>query len=209
MLELTLVRHASTALNEAHRYQGWLDPPLSQRGRAEALRLRGRLRGGSFDRVLCSDLRRSVETVGIALPDRTPETDARLRELDFGSWDGRTYEECLELDRARLTAWIDDPVRLAPPGGESVADFGRRVDAALQGLGGEGRILIVTHGGPIRLAVARLLALDWSHVSRMQLSPASLTRLAVHPEGGHLLTLNDTAHLDGVDLHQPREGARA
>ncbi|MBV9775085.1 MAG: histidine phosphatase family protein, partial [Gemmatimonadetes bacterium] len=51
LLRLTLVRHGSTPWNEAGRYQGWGDPPLSERGRAQALRLRARLEGEAFDRV--------------------------------------------------------------------------------------------------------------------------------------------------------------
>lgn len=202
MLELTLVRHASTALNETRRYQGWIDPPLSERGRSEALRLRSRLHGASFDRVLCSDLLRCRETLELALPDCTPEADPRLRELGFGGWDGLTYEECLALDPARLRDWIDDPIGATPPEGEPFEAFRGRVDAVLGALPAEGHVLIVTHGGPIRRVLTRALALEWRHVVLMQLSPGGITRLAIHPDGGHLLCLNDTAHLEHTSLEE-------
>lgn len=196
MLELTLVRHASTALNETRRYQGSVDLPLSEWGRLEALRLRARLGAAAFDRILCSDLRRCRETLELALPDCTPEADSRLRELDFGGWEGRTYEECLALDAARLQDWVDDPTGTTPPEGEPFEAFRGRVDAVHDALPAHGCVLIVTHGGPIRRVVARALALDWRHVVLMQLSPGGITRLAIHPDGGHLLCLNDTAHLE-------------
>lgn len=196
MLRLTLVRHASTALNEAHRYQGWTDPPLSERGQGEALRLGERLRGGGFDRVLTSDLRRCTETAALTLPGAPTEVDRRLREIDFGAWNGRTYDECRVTHPDGLRRWIADPEREAPPEGEAFDAFRARVDAAADALPREGQVLLIAHGGPIRRIVARALGLAWSQVVLMQLSACGITRLALHPEGGHLLCLNDASHLE-------------
>lgn len=196
MLTLTLVRHASTALNEERRYQGRADPPLSARGRAEAAALRARLEGERFDAVVRSDALRCAETAELVLPRVAALPDPRLREMDFGEWDGLTYDQCHARDAARLEAWVADPTRASPPGGEPFAGFARRVDAATDDLPGEGRALLVAHGGPIRRIVARALGMEWRHAVLMQLSPCGITRLALHPEGGHLLTLNDTAHLE-------------
>jgi broad specificity phosphatase PhoE len=195
VLELTLVRHASTALNEQRRYQGWIDPPLSPRGCAEALQLRERLRDAHFDRIVYSDLRRCVDTAALALPGVSAEADARLRELHFGAWDGCTYNECEARDAARLHAWTRDPIGETPPGGEPFDRFRQRVDGALDALPREGSALIIAHGGPIRRILARALGLEWSRVVLMQLSPCGITRLALHPDGGHLRCWNDTAHI--------------
>lgn len=197
MLRLTLVRHATTALNEQRRYQGWVDPPLSERGRAEAGRLRERLGGGSYDQVLCSDLARCTETLALALPQGAPRADPRLRECSFGAWDGWSYDQCLAADPERLRGWVEDPTVRHPPGGEAFAEFARRVDDVVDGLPEQGRVLLVAHGGPIRRILCRALGLEWGHAVRMQLSPCGITRLALHLEGAHLLTLNDTCHLDG------------
>lgn len=199
MLELTLVRHASTLLNEQRRYQGHCDPPLSARGRAEALRLGERLRGATFRRVLCSDLRRCRETVALALPGVDPETDPRLREIHFGRWDGRTWDECHARDPEPLRAWTDDPEHHAPPGGEAFHDFRLRVDEALDALPLEGNALLVGHGGPIRRIVARALGLSWRQTACMELLACGITRIALHPEGAHLRCWNDTAHLEQND----------
>lgn len=192
VLELTLVRHASTRLNEERRYQGRLDPPLSARGRMEAERLAERLRSTDFDRCLRSDARRCAETAALALPGTDFEVDTRLGEIDFGEWEGLTYDECSRNDPALAERWIDDPIRHTPPGGEPFTDFCDRVDRVIAELEREGSVLIVAHGGTIRRVVAHAVGLEWRHVALFQLSPGGITRLVLHPEGGHLRTLNET-----------------
>lgn len=196
MLRVTLIRHATTALNEARRYQGATDPALSERGQREAARLHARLQGDCFDRVFTSDLRRCTETAAIAFPGTPAEPEPRLRELHFGRWDGRTYGECLADDGQRFQRWIAAPDREAPPGGEAFEDFARRADAWVDSLPSEGSILAFSHGGPIRRIVARALSLAWTQVVLMEISACGITRLSFHPEGGHLIGLNDTAHLE-------------
>lgn len=196
MLRLTMIRHATTALNEARRYQGASNPPLSERGRRESARLRARLQGECFDRVFTSDRRRCTETAALALPGTPAETESRLRELDFGGWDGRTYEECLAQDGHRFRRWIAAPEHEAPPDGEAFQDFARRIDRWIASLPSEGSILAFSHGGSIRRVVARALGLAWTQVVRMEISACGITCLALHPAGGHLIGLNDTAHLE-------------
>jgi broad specificity phosphatase PhoE len=202
MLDLILIRHASTAVNEAHRYQGRIDPPLSPLGRAQAVRLRGRLRGLRFDAVARSDARRCAETLELILPGRIGDADLRLRELDFGLWDGRTYAECALLDGPLLTSWIADPSAATPPGGETFADFCRRVDGWLDDLPRSGRALVVAHAGSIRRIVARALGLEWRQVAAMKLDASGITRLDLHIGGASLTCLNDTAHLRATHPNQ-------
>lgn len=182
MVELTLVRHASTPLNEAGRYQGHIDEALSERGRVEARRMGCRLAGRRFDVVVASDLRRCVETLSIALPDATPLLDPRFRELDFGDWNGRTWEECTASHPDLFAAWTANPVVVTPPGGESFIDFTARVTAALDDLPRRGSILLVGHGGPIRWILARTLGLGWHQAACMGLSTCGICRMALHPK---------------------------
>lgn len=195
MLHLTLVRHGSTRLSRERRYQGWTDEPLSPEGAAEARLLGERLRAERFDRVVTSDLSRARETAALALPEADLLQDPRLREMDFGAWDALTYDEAARRDRERIARWIDAPHRTRPPGGESLAGFRSRVAAAVDALPREGEVLLVAHGGPLRAILARALGLRWRQVVLFQLSPCGVTRVALHRAGGHLLCLNDTAHL--------------
>jgi alpha-ribazole phosphatase len=195
VLYLTLVRHGSTRLNAEHRYQGWIDPPLSDAGAREAERLREALADASFDRVLSSDLQRARDTARIIAPATRLEVDPRLRELNFGGWDGLTYDEAEARYGARLRRWIASPTRSAPPRGEPFRRFRERVVSAYTSLPAAGSVLMVAHGGPIRMILAHALGLQWRHVVLMQISACGITRLAVHPQGAHLLCLNETAHL--------------
>jgi alpha-ribazole phosphatase len=100
--------------------------------------------------VRCTAL---ADALGAALK-QTPRSDPRLLELDFGTWEGRSWDS---LDRAALDRWAADPPGFAPPGGESGAQLLHRVVAFAHGLLAAGRdAVVVTHGGPLRLLPALL-----------------------------------------------------
>lgn len=161
-MRLILARHGETTWNEGRRYQGWEDPPLSNLGRATAarvgalLRIRTELDGFA---VWSSDLRRAEETARIAT-GRAPRVDRRLRELDFGAFAGRTYEENVERFGTGFTGWIAAAGRSAPPGGETAASLLSRAGAWLEEVrattAADGAVLAVTHGGVIRVLVEEL-----------------------------------------------------
>lgn len=201
MLRLTLARHGSTPWNEAGRHQGWGDPPLSERGRWEAERLRARLAGARFDRVVASDLRRARETAEIALPGAEAESDARLRELHFGAWEGLTWEECTARDGDLLARWTDDPLSCAPPEGEETRAFEARIAAALGDLPESGEVLWVVHAGVIHAVLARLLEVPLRRTFALRLSACGLTRAELFPGGARITCVNDTAHIPVQEKH--------
>jgi probable phosphoglycerate mutase len=141
---LWLVRHGATSWSKAGRLNGWTDVPLNEGGRLQARRLAGELAGRSFAGVWTSDLSRSVETATLSIAGGVH--DRRLRELDFGELEGRTWEECPTEARESLVSFDD----FQAPGGESVAQLRRRVLEFTMALR-EGEHLVFTHGGVIRL----------------------------------------------------------
>jgi alpha-ribazole phosphatase len=158
-LAVVLVRHGLTAWNRERRYLGHRDIDLLPDDAENGLDgLRAVTAGQGFDAIYCSDLRRCRQTLaGLGLTERErSETrfDTRLRELDFGAYEGLRYDD-LKHDPGYRT-WIDSQGELAPPGGESAAAFHTRVAAAMDDLlvqaeaGGHRRVLMVTHGGVIR-----------------------------------------------------------
>ncbi|MDB4949910.1 MAG: Phosphoglycerate mutase [Gemmatimonadetes bacterium] len=191
MLHLTLVRHASTAWNEAGRYQGWGDPPLSPRGRAEALALGPALAAEAFDRVVASDLARTAETARIALPSAEIEADPRLREMHFGAWEGLTWNECVARDGRLVHRWVSDPAAHAPPDGETLAAFEARIAEALAELPSAGRILWVVHAGVIHSVLARWMGIEIGRTFALRLSPCGITRAEIHPDGVRILGVNE------------------
>jgi probable phosphoglycerate mutase len=103
--------------------------------------------------VWSSDLRRAVETAGLAVFD--PVLDRRLREFDFGELEGRTWND-LDEDTARRLLAFDD---YEAPGGETVPQLRARLDSFVADLT-EGDHLVFTHGGVIRAL------LRGSHIDR-------------------------------------------
>lgn len=153
-MRLWLVRHGATEWSETGRLCGWTDVPLSAAGRGQAELLQSRLHGLAFDSVWTSDLIRASESARLAFGDAMP--DMRLRELDFGDLEGKSWQECDQFTRDALVRFDG----FAAPGGESTAELQERIGEFLAELG-DGNHLIFTHGGVIRL-LARMRHLDSS-----------------------------------------------
>jgi len=157
MTTLFVARHGQTDWNLERRWQGHADPPLNATGREQAGRLGDSLADRGIEVVVSSDLRRAVETAELAGTrlGLAVELDARLREVDVGEWSGLTsaevearYPEGYRRRREGRTGWAE---------GEDLGAMAERVVSALHDLGAVypgRRVLVVTHGGPIRAALA-------------------------------------------------------
>ncbi len=146
--QLILVRHGESTWNAEERLQGQLDPPLSERGREQARALTAMLDGVPDERVICSDLVRARETAEL-LGLRPARFDPRWREIDVGSWAGRTAAE-IDAQGEALTNWRGGPRRA--PDGESWEAFHARVAEAIDELAAEGGPwVVICHGGCIRV----------------------------------------------------------
>ena len=164
-MTLWLVRHGDTEWSEHGRLCGWADPPLSPAGIEQAARLRPRLRHRPFEGAWTSDLTRASEFARLSFGEARP--DVRLREIDFGDLEGKTWDECDEETQEALMRFEG----FTAPGGESVETLRERVLGFLADLG-PGNHLIFTHGGVIRLLQAlrgsgrsprpgEMVVLDW------------------------------------------------
>jgi probable phosphoglycerate mutase len=158
---LIIVRHGESTWNAEERLQGQLDPPLSDRGREQARALAGMVDGLPAEQIVCSDLgraRQTAELMGVQ-PGRF---DERWREIDVGSWGGRTAAE-IDAQGSELTNWRGGP-RTAPDG-EPWDAFAARVAGAVDELvDAGGPWLVVSHGGCIRVAVAHITGADRLHL---------------------------------------------
>ena len=143
---LWLLRHGETDWTAAHRLSGSTDVPLNETGRRQAADAGRALASLVIDTIWSSDLRRAKETASIARPEQPAEADPRLRELDFGRLEGRTWDELDEQTQRSMFAFDD----YAAPGGESTATMRERVRSFVDALPA-GTHLVVTHGGVIRI----------------------------------------------------------
>jgi len=151
-LTLHLVRHGATEWSDAGRFNGWTDVSLNATGVEQAHSLREALPLRADIPIWSSDLVRATMTAAILGPYRV---DRRLREIDFGTLEGLTWDRCAaEVQQALL-----DFDRFAAPGGESVVDLTARVDDFLAEIArdekGSHEHVVVTHGGVIRALLRR------------------------------------------------------
>jgi len=156
---------------------GRTDLPLSEGGRRQAA-LTGRL-VDSADRFFCSPLVRARETAGLAVPGRPLEIDPDLREMDFGDWEGRRYDEVAVEYPAIVAAWSEFGPDFAFPGGESVVDFASRIERTARRFSelGVETVAVFTHGGVIRGLICHFLGLPLRDYLLFDITPGSVTSL--------------------------------
>ncbi|MBS1252235.1 MAG: Phosphoserine phosphatase 1 [Anaerolineales bacterium] len=204
MVRLILVRHGETAWNTEHRFQGQTDVPLNEIGRRQASRLASRLADEEIHVIYSSDLRRAWETATAinARHDVTLRSEPRLREIDFGAWEGLTYDEIQEGHAGVWDAWLDDPMNVAVPDGELLAEVVTRIQLLLDGITSEHaeqNVLLVGHGGSLQTLLGLLLGLNPQARWQFRLDTTSLSELYLYEEGTILTLLNDTCHLSEVE----------
>jgi broad specificity phosphatase PhoE len=157
-----LLRHGKTEWNRVNRIQGSADSPLCPEGKAQTREWIRTLREYCWDRILASDLGRVQQTVEILNAGlRLPVTfDKRLREQDWGDWEGLTVpyiQENFKKELERRVAWGWD---FSAPGGESRLEVITRVFQTLAEAAEEwpGRkILVVCHQGVLKCSLYRIL----------------------------------------------------
>jgi probable phosphoglycerate mutase len=200
---MLLLRHAQTALSVERRFSGWGDPPLTPYGAAQADALAARVAPLAPVAVWVSPLERAYDTAArlARLLGVEPRVEERLRECDFGEWEGLTYGEIAARDPDLLRSWLGDP-SVSAPGGESFDAVTRRVrqarDAVIATHPGE-TVAVVSHVTPVKVLLR--LALDAPAVLyRLNLDLASISSLEWYPDGAAVVRrVNDTAHLEPLD----------
>lgn len=207
-LTITWIRHAESEWNARRIWQGHSESPLSQRGKLQAQALRRRLchAGYRFDRVYSSDLGRALETAELALPDIPIVVDQRLREIHFGSLEGRSLDQLLPQERQEFSRWWASPYETElSGGGESMSSLRQRVDAWKSELS-DTNIAVFTHGGVIRDALWRQTSPPPDGSWSFQVDNTSLTVISYNETGpdnapalrARIVRVNDHAHLEGL-----------
>lgn len=154
---ITLFRHGLTEGNKRKAYMGWNDSPLSKEGE---VKLRSYvLKKNCYDLFLSSDIDRCITTMKLLFPGIEPQLFPEWREMNFGVFQGKTYEEL--KDRKEYQQWLDDFTHFSPPEGESFDKFSGRVengwDKLVEIIISNGLVspFIVTHGGVIRYLLSK------------------------------------------------------
>lgn len=199
-VEVWFIRHGETDWNRDDRILAATEVPLNDVGRSQARRLGARLArdGVRFDDVFTSDLGRARETAALAFPSRAVRVEPRVRELDYGVFEGHRWSD-LTGDLARqATEWRTDPYRRRAPGGESYDDVIGRVDAFRRAIPDGTRVAVVSHGGTIRCALYAAMRRPPRGVWSLEIANTGVTRIRYTDDAVTLVTLNDHAHV-GID----------
>ena len=182
MKRILLIRHGRTAANDRRLYCGATDLPLSWAGARELVRLRPLTPAPPGCRYVTSGMTRTRQTLRLLFGRVPYEEIPALREMDFGAFEMRGYDELKA--RPDYQAWITgDNEANIPPGGESGRQMRARALAAFDELRARpGNTVVVTHGGVIAAILAR------------EFPDAGKTRYQWQPPPGHgvLLTFPDS-----------------
>jgi alpha-ribazole phosphatase len=172
-------------------------------GYRQVERLRDRLEDEQIDAVYSSDLKRALVTAQVVSSGHNLDivTCPELRELNYGEVEGLTFDEIGGLYPEVAESVTSFSPQLSFPGGESLAGFIERVTKFLDRLDGHTpsqTMLIVSHNGPVRMLVCRLLGIDMWHWRQIRIDNASLSIIETRPNRVVISLLNDISHLDGI-----------
>ena len=159
-MQVILVRHGKTAGNQKRLYVGRTDEPLCEEGIAQLRQNRQQgLYNFPVDRLICSPMQRCLQTAALICPGQQPICDERLRETDFGIFEGKSYEQLKTLPAYQ--EWLAS-------GGEAVIEQGesraQMTDRCLKGVAHQLKlaeqdgcrcVLFVVHGGSIMAILER------------------------------------------------------
>lgn len=171
-------------------FRGHFDAPLTAAGLAQMQKV-SVASGTDWDCIISSPLQRCWQFAQNPMADQPAPTsdsprvwsDGRLIEMSFGDWDGKKIADIWEADYQRISAWSLDPANNTPPNGEPLAHVGQRVGCFLNDCisAHQGKkILLVTHGGIIRVLLTQLLGMPLVYANRWEVPYACLSRMAVY-----------------------------
>jgi alpha-ribazole phosphatase len=149
---MALFRHGVTEENKRKAYLGWNDSPLCPESKTI-------LTSKTYQQYYSSDLQRCVRTAEKLFPSTNFHLIKELREMNFGKWEGKTYEDLKGNNLYR--EWLGDPFSHSPPQGESFHEFSTRIDSGWSKITKEvlksnlQSCAVITHGGVIRYLLSR------------------------------------------------------
>lgn len=211
MTTILIARHGQSDWNQERRWQGHADRPLTERGREQTQALAARLAHIELDAVYSSDLRRARDTAAVVAESQDLKLRElpELREVDVGSWSGLTRAEAEERFPEGFMRWRD-----GYPGwkdGETYEAMTDRVLEAVDRIAAEhegGRVLVVSHGGPIRAMHAAALGLDVHAYRRLRPVEPNARLSAACVVDGKLTELCPAREIDAL-IARDQEDRRA
>jgi alpha-ribazole phosphatase len=167
--KLLLLRHGDVGEQYHDRYIGSTDISMSELGHQQIRAVKIWLHSHSIDCCYCSPMKRCREAAEIVLEQRNMEckVDQDLREIDFGQWEGLTFNEINRDFPDGVSKWNEFDSDFSFPDGERIGDFIKRIICFADRLEAESAdtVLVCAHGGVIRLLICYFLGLNpWQYI---------------------------------------------
>lgn len=199
------MRHGQTSWNQEGKYQGHSDISLNERGVRQGNLVAKRLANEKISAIYSSDLLRAQQTAeAIAgYHGLSVITKPEFREINFGIWEGLTYQEIMEDWSEILTAMYDKPGEFGPPQGESFQAVKQRVTYALQECikeHQEQNIVLVSHGGTMRVLLCAALAIGLDKMWSMRQDSSAINIIEYVDNRAIVALVNDTWHVRNINL---------
>ena len=201
---ILLVRHGETDWNASGRIQGHSDTPLNAAGRQQAQRVAQRLAREPIRALYSSDLSRAFETatiIGVPL-GLTVVASPRLRERQYGVWEGLTSAEIQARYPEQFAIWRARSTDFAPPQGETRSELLTRALAELETIARRHVsevVVVVTHGGLCYVLINHILGSVDGDRREFTFGNASIHTLEVTGNQWSVISINETAHLEVVE----------
>lgn len=189
-MEIYLLRHGHTP--QPGTYTGSTDVELSIEGTQQVSRLSPLFDLLDFDYCFCSPLVRCKQTVSLLAIDAELFFDECLREIDFGVWEGLSFAEVQANYPEQLDKWECEGEDFTFPGGETIRTFNARITGWFDKLLTKefNRVLIVAHGGVIRVGISHLLGIDHLRAFAFNPKEAGVSKISIIDGYGNLEFFN-------------------
>ncbi len=190
---LDLLRHGECHGDDI--YRGHTDVELTDTGWQQMRNaLNSYKKNPPWDQIVSSPLKRcQVFSTWLEKNTRINATTLlELKEMNFGDWEGQRRRDIWHSQRDRVKNFLDDPVKYPPPGGEDLNTFQQRVLTGLRLLLNQYRgkhLLMVQHGGTMRIILAHLLHMPLDKIHRLDVPFATLSRIKIFHEGEKIYPL--------------------
>ena len=201
MIKIMLVRHGVTEWNATQRIQGQSDTHLVPDGVHQARLLTIHFPFDTVDAIYSSDLNRAMTTAKIIASrfnlEITPVKE--FREINFGSWEGKSFEDIAKEEPAEFKKFFLQPDMLIFKGGETFAELQNRAITMLKkivhDIGDNKNIVIVMHGAIIRTIIAYILEMPLRKIWAIKQLNTAVNILRIDDDAYSIELINDTHHL--------------
>ncbi|NLC66807.1 MAG: histidine phosphatase family protein [Clostridium sp.] len=203
MTRLYITRHGETKWNREKRFQGWKNSPLTEKGVLDGKKLNEIVKEKKIDKIYTSPLKRAYETATYAKGDKDIDLIVldELREINMGSWEGRTIKDIKKVESENYYNYWNDPFKFIENSGESFKSFLDRAESALDIITNNSKkdenILVVTHGVTLKAIISKITREDFLDYWRKPvLKQCSISEIEIKDNKAHeIIRYGDVSHL--------------